>query len=257
MTRLSILAVACLSILSFSAVAQEAKVEDVQTAMGTREQIIVHDGYTVSYNSDRKIPNWVAYELTQEKLAAQKATASGMRLDPMVKGVQATPFDYERSGNYDPCHLAPILDMRWSQKAAEESTFLSSVAPQAHNLYDGAWLDLEEMCRRWVKHYGTLYIVSGPVFVDGVAVQSTVGDGVLVPHAYFKVIAQKRGSRWCAAGFIFTNVNHMNQSIADASQSVDIIELITGHDFFWRLPQNIQDEMEMNYLPSDWVVRSK
>ena len=32
-----------------------------------QEQIIRHSGYTVSYNKDLKIPNWVSYELTREE----------------------------------------------------------------------------------------------------------------------------------------------------------------------------------------------
>ncbi len=252
-----LLTIPCLALLSWPASAQEAKVEDVQTAMGTREQIIVHDGYTVSYNSDRKIPNWVAYELTREKLSQNAMRVDSFRYDPKVKGAQASTYDYDNAGHYDPCRLAPSLDMRWSERAAEESAYLSNVCPQAHNLYDGAWLDLEQLCRQWVERYGTLYIVCGTVFVDGVAAQMTVGNDVIVPHAFFKVIAQKRGSRWCALGFIFTNVNHLSQSVADAVKSVDVIELLTGHDFFWRLPQDIQVSMEASYNPADWSFSSR
>ena len=32
-----------------------------------QEQIIRHSGYTVSYNKDLKIPNWVSYELTRKE----------------------------------------------------------------------------------------------------------------------------------------------------------------------------------------------
>lgn len=249
-------ALCCLTSLPAPLFAQDAKVEDVQTALGTREQIIEHEGYTVSYNSSRKLPNWVAYELTPEKLKAQKAgRVDGFRLDPLVQGAQATPYDYEELGNYDACQLVPSLDMRWSKKAAEECTYLTTVCPQAHNVYDGAWFDLEQLCRQLVEKYGTLYIVSGPLFVTGVVSDVTVGQGVKIPHAFFKVIAQKRGGRWCAAGFIFTNVNHLTQSLSDAGNCVDIIEMITGHDFFWRLPQNIQDAMESLYNPADWMAR--
>ena len=32
-----------------------------------QEQIIRHKGYTVSYNKDLKIPNWVSYELRNQR----------------------------------------------------------------------------------------------------------------------------------------------------------------------------------------------
>ena len=250
---------ACFSCFLFAPAAfgQEAKVEDVQTAMGTREQLIVHEGYTLSYNNAQRLPNWVAYELTKERLSSRKAERmNGLRRDPQANGSQATIIDYEKAGNYDPCYLAPVDDMLWSKKAEEESTYITSVCPMAHSLNDGAWFDLEMMCRKWAEKYGPLYIVSGPLFVDGVAVQQTIGDNQIpIPHAFFKVIAQKRGSKWCAAGFIFTNTNHANHSLTEAAKSVRIIELLTGHDFFWRLPQDVQDSMELNYSASEWAIK--
>ena len=37
-----------------------------------KEQVIKHEGYTVSYNSDYKIANWVAYELTSKEATSKK-----------------------------------------------------------------------------------------------------------------------------------------------------------------------------------------
>jgi endonuclease G len=37
-----------------------------------QEQIIHHTGYTVSYNKDLKLPNWVSYELTGKKQREKK-----------------------------------------------------------------------------------------------------------------------------------------------------------------------------------------
>ena len=40
------------------------------------EQVIRHEGYTVSYNFDYKIANWVAYELTPEEAKSKKTERS-------------------------------------------------------------------------------------------------------------------------------------------------------------------------------------
>ena len=43
--------------------------------------------YTVSYNSDYKIANWVAYELTSKEATSKKNERSNKFVsDPMVKG---------------------------------------------------------------------------------------------------------------------------------------------------------------------------
>ena len=46
------------------------------------EQILQRKGYTVSYNKDLKIPNWVAWELTPEKLVERESRTDKFLPDP-------------------------------------------------------------------------------------------------------------------------------------------------------------------------------
>ena len=46
-----------------------------------KEQVIRHEGYTVSYNSDYRIANWVAYELTDKEAVSKKAERSKPQRD--------------------------------------------------------------------------------------------------------------------------------------------------------------------------------
>ena len=44
----------------------------IETPMVTDDrenQVIMHTGYSVSYNKETKLPNWVAYELTDAEVA--------------------------------------------------------------------------------------------------------------------------------------------------------------------------------------------
>ena len=76
-----------------------------------QEQIIRHKGYTVSYNKDLKIPNWVSYELTRQETKGKEKRGDNFIADPLVKGAIATNADYARSG-YDKGHMAPAADMK-------------------------------------------------------------------------------------------------------------------------------------------------
>ena len=106
------------------------------------EQVIRHEGYTVSYNSDYKIANWVAYELTAEEAKSKKTERSNKFVpDPMVKGATATNEDYTRTG-YDRGHMAPAGDMKWSAKAMRESFYFSNICPQKPALNRGIWKEL-------------------------------------------------------------------------------------------------------------------
>ena len=64
-----------------------------------QEQVIKHEGYTVSYNSEYRIANWVAYELTATEAKSKKTERSNKFVsDPQVKGATAMNEDYTRSG---------------------------------------------------------------------------------------------------------------------------------------------------------------
>ena len=93
-----------------------------------QEQIIHHKGYTVSYNKDLKIPNWVSYELTRQETKGKEKRSDNFIADPLVKGTIATNADYARSG-YDKGHMAPAADMKWSPEVMKESFYFSNMCP--------------------------------------------------------------------------------------------------------------------------------
>ena len=113
-----------------------------------QEQIIRHSGYTVSYNKDLKIPNWVSYELTREETKGKEKRGNRFIADPLVIGPIATNADYTRSG-YDKGHMAPAADMKWSPEAMKESFYFSNMCPQHPQLNRRGWKNLEEKIRNW------------------------------------------------------------------------------------------------------------
>ena len=59
-----------------------------------QEQIIRHTGYTVSYNKDLKLPNWVSYELTRQETKGKEKRSNRFIADPLAIGTIATNADY-------------------------------------------------------------------------------------------------------------------------------------------------------------------
>ena len=51
---------------------------------GRKSQVISHLAYTVSYNDNWKLPNWVAYELTKQETMGEVARCNGFSPDPKV-----------------------------------------------------------------------------------------------------------------------------------------------------------------------------
>ena len=212
------------------------------------ELILKRYAYTVSYNQKMKNPNWVAWELTRKETMGTHERTNKFVPDPDLKEPRVKSSDYTRSG-YDRGHMAPAADMKWSQRAMEESFYMSNICPQHKNLNRGDWNDLEDACRAWAKKYGTVYIACGPIYDR--RTPKTIGTNkVTVPDRFFKVVLIYNRKDPMAFGFIFKNIAH-SQSLDKYQTTVDDIEHITGYDFFSKLPDHIEDyiEAEIRTLP--------
>jgi len=213
------------------------------------EQILKRVAYTASYNSDLRIPNWVAWQLTGVHTEGKNKRA-GVKFheDTDVPMPRAVDFDYVRSG-YDRGHLCPSADNRWDAIAQEQSFLLTNVCPQDHNLNVGDWHELENLCRKWAKTYGSIYVVAGPVLFKGK--HKTIGKNkVTVPEAFFKVVLCMEGKPK-AIGFVYRNESG-NRPKSYYVNTIDDVERITGIDFFPALPDNVENEVEATSSLEDW-----
>lgn len=219
---------------------------------GRTERVIVHKGYTVSYNADWKIPNWVAYELTDEEVAGEEPRGKKFIPDPMVpKYESATTEDYKNSG-WDRGHMAPAADMKWHPQAMKESFYLSNICPQNRNLNAGAWKDLEEQVRDLAAQKGHIYVVCGPIVADN---HETIGTNqVVIPQAFFKVLLQEENGEIHTIGFVYENVAG-RRPMSTYAMSVDEVEELTGIDFFPSLPDKIEKRAEAEVDFTKWTVK--
>ena len=215
-----------------------------------QEQVIRHEGYTVSYNSDYRIANWVAYELTGKEAKSSHAERSNKFVpDPDVTGATATNEDYTRTG-YDRGHLAPAGDMRWSAKAMRESFYLSNICPQKPGLNRGIWKELEELSRLWAKEAGSLLIVTGPVIEKDM--KRLGKNRVGVPKTFYKVICTIVNNEYQGIGFLFDNRDYGGTSLKSMAVPIDKVEKVTGIDFFPSLPDDVEKRMESSVDSSVW-----
>lgn len=217
------------------------------------EEIINHTGYTVSYNKEWRIPNWVAYELTADEVNGSVTRENNFQDDPSIYG-EPSSFEYTHSG-YDRGHMAPAGDMKWSETAMKESFYMTNICPQNHNLNGGDWKDLEEHVRSLAKKYNSVFVCCGPIVQ---AKHATIGysfESIVVPNAFFKVLLRQKDSTWTAIGFKMDNKAGHN-SLATYAMSVDELEKLTEIDFFYNLPDSIEESVEKTYMLSDWDLKT-
>ena len=213
------------------------------------ERIIEHEGFRISYNQGWLIPNWVAYELTKEETRGTIDRTNYFDVDPTLGGRQAKFADYSHTG-YDRGHMAPAGDMKWSKAAMDASFYLTNICPQDHNLNKGDWNDLEIACRRWARKYGRAWIVTGPIVTS--REPKTIGrNRVTVPDAFFKVVLVPKGKSYEAIGFVMDNKAGNGQYMDDC-RSIDDVENLTGIDFFYALPDDVEDDVESTFNLKVW-----
>lgn len=240
--------VACVSVKNLEA-ATDGPVEIPRIVDNRPSQVIVHKGYMVSYNNETCLPNWVAYELTHVEANGICKRDGRFYPDPEAQGRQATYDDYKNTG-WDKGHIAPAGDMKWDSQAMYESCYFTNVCPQNHNLNGGVWRSLEEKCRSYACRYESVYIAAGPIV--GEAKNGTIGaNEVVVPDAFYKVLLVCVDGRYEGIGFYFENVAG-HKPLQTYAMTIDEIEAMTGIDFFFSLPDKIEDEVESRFNEEIW-----
>lgn len=212
------------------------------------EQVITHAGYTVSYNPEWHIPNWVSYELTKDETLGNLKRADKFVVDPDVTSTCATNQDYSHSG-YDRGHMAPAADMKWNSTVMKECFYFSNMCPQKHSLNAGRWKSLEEKVRNWAQEDSAIIVICGPILEK--EYQTIGGNHVAVPQRFFKVILAPYTHSPKAIGFIMKNEKE-ELPLGSYAVSIDSVEKLTGMDFFSALPDDIENKVESNYSTSAW-----
>ena len=218
---------------------------------GTPEKILVRQGYTVSYNREQNLPNWVAWELTPEKLVERESRTDKFLPDPDLPEAEAVTTDDSKRSGWDRGHMCPAGDNRWHWRAMQESFYMTNICPQNHNLNRGDWKELEEACREWAQREGKIYIVCGPILYR--QRHKTIGreHRITVPEAFFKVVLCPTSNPPRAIGFIYKNTSG-NHPLDHYVNSVDQVERITGIDFFPALPDEVEKKVEAEYDLGLW-----
>ena len=227
------------------------------------EEIIQHKYYTLNYNEDHEVANWVSYELDHDRIRNCVKRKNNFRIDPLVSTGSAEASDYKGSG-FDRGHLVPAGDMKFNAEAMSETFYFSNMSPQPGPFNQGRWSQLEHLIRAWALKYKKIWIVTGPILAPNLP---TIGkrNQVSVPEEYYKVILRKEGKNYKGMAFLMhTNVPY--RDLTSYATSIDHVEELSGFDFFQFLSKEqeyVEREVDLNgrdfaakfdYLPCRTLV---
>ena len=201
--------------------------------------VVEHTYYSLSYIEEHEQPEWVYYLLTADMVKGEAERGDDFRPDEKVETGSADLSDYKSSG-YDRGHLCPAADMKQSEEAMSETFFMSNMSPQTPSFNRGVWARLEQKVRDWVLADDSLYVVTGPVFIENIG---TIGaNKVTVPGFYYKVLYSPKRNKMQA--FLLPNRDGLKADWATYSVSVDLLEWLTGVDFYAEMADDVETKLE-------------
>jgi endonuclease G len=163
-------------------------------------QPLCQQAYLVGYDAPVKLPEFVMYELLPQNALGCVARTNAFAANQFVQN-GAVPGDYAGTG-YDKGHMAPDGDLSWDTQVEFESFLMTNMSPQAGSLNRGIWKLLETSVRGWaVQRNQSYWVVAGGIYN---AQDKVIGKGVLVPHAFYKIVVNNQTGE--AAGWLFPHV---------------------------------------------------
>ena len=189
---------------------------------------ICRQAYFVGYDAAAKLPRYVTYELLPQNALGCVARTNAFSADQVVPG-GATPQDYAATG-YDKGHMAPDGDLSWDPQVEYESFLMTNMSPQAGSLNRGIWKLLETSVRGWAVQRNQSYTV----YVGGLynAQDKRIGNGVVVPHAFYKIVINNATNEVAAWEFPhLPPYPNLGNDLTKFRQPINGIEQLAGVKF--------------------------
>ena len=219
--------------------------------------LMVKNAYTLSYNKNKGIANWVSWHLSTA-WKGDTDRQNDFRTDQSLpqNWYEVTPRDYASTG-FDRGHLCPSSDRDGSLEDNQETFFMTNMTPQAPSNNRGIWKMLEEYERTLTLQGNEVYIIAGTIGEGGTGTNGfakTIGKNITVPASLWKIIVVlpigqndvlriNENTR-----VIAVNIPNDNGVGGDSWKkyivSVNELQQLTGYDFLSNVSPDIQAIIE-------------
>ncbi len=220
--------------------------------------LMVKNAYTLSYNKNKGIANWVSWHLSTA-WKGETDRQNDFRPDPSLpqNWYQVTPRDYASTG-FDRGHLCPSDDRDGGLEDNKETFLMTNMTPQAPENNRGIWKALEDYGRTLTQQGNEVYIIAGTIGeggtgTNGFAKRIGKNDNITVPASLWKIIVvlpigQNDELRINEnTRIIAVNIPNQNGLVGSWKQyrtSVAELEKLTGYNFLSTISPEIQAIIE-------------
>lgn len=217
---------------------------DNKCPTGTKvgNQIVDHGITILANNPGSKFADWVAYKV-EAKYIEGPSRERGWKQDPSLPEDDTLPpsayKDVEKDFKSDRGHQAPLASFKGVSNYYMVN-YLSNITPQARDLNEGAWENLEGAVRKYAASEGAgVYVITGPYYKKDQNPEKVLPHylgKVMIPEGYFKVIAKKGRKGITASVFIFPQTTPRHANFCDFKETLNQIHKLTGLTIFSEKP---------------------
>ncbi len=183
----------------------------------TSEIIVSREQYVLSYNKERRSPNWVAWKLEAHQMGSSGRTNDFQEDKDLEHFLNQAHSTYEVvapgefSGScYDRGHQIPSADRTDTSDNNRATFIMSNIVPQTPFLNRGLWQQLEQHTRTLVKRdHKKVYVIAGPIYGKNYGSIGPKKD-IPIPSMNFKILL----------------VLDANQSLKDINEKTPMVAVI-------------------------------
>ena len=237
-------------------------------------RVLVRNGYALSYYDAGRIPRWVAYRVEPDFLNTpdREGRFARFRDDPDLDS-EPSPEEYTNSG-YDRGHLFPYKaaggdrdgDGLYADQDPDDAetvfqaNYMSNIAPQTPSFNrHGLWRRLESYIQdRLVGTQSrTVWVITGTILGSGETHFIGPRRDIAVPTMFYKLVVYRPRGRSASEpptvlAFLFPHQADPHGEIEDFLVSVDVVENLSGLDFFSAPDDGIDEEVEAQDTWGNW-----
>ena len=221
-------------------------------AGGAHNYFITHHAsgvvnYSLEYDVHKLHARWVAFSFDEVTSRDSISRTNAWRWDPKVPKVYDTSSFFPRSG-YSRGHLVASEDRTFSREANEQTFYYTNMSPQLQSHNAGVWHRLENKVQQWGhnrKFCDKLYVAKGATIREDQIKEERLGGKVVIPRYFWMAVLMKKGRSYHAIAFLTEHRNYgKGEHIDGLTLSIRELEQFTGLDFFYHLPDDIEQAVE-------------
>jgi endonuclease G len=204
-------------------------------------EIIKYNNFSVSFCEEYRLSEWAIYykdAYPSEYVYSRKGL--NFKKDPNLNGRDGGNIWYYKN-IYDKGHLVPAMHMSDNDESLKETFLFTNCTPQHESLNRGVMRELEKKMKQWNNEFGRVAIITGWIVEESLDLMYNGPPPYMpIPKYYYKVFVDISNNRSIA--FLIPNKKSTN-SLMEYVVSIDYLESVTGLDFFYKLP----DDLELSY----------